>query len=141
MPPRKPTAAAKARAQRALRMRVAGAGYDRIAAELRTTPARARAAVVDACADIETDPPETAARIELERLDIMRAGLRKAIARGDTKAIGQAMKIDARRDELIAAHTVADDGPSVADRLHAIKSQALDELPDATIHPIDGGRP
>ncbi|QDQ97973.1 hypothetical protein [Tomitella fengzijianii] len=137
------TAAAKARQHRALRMRVAGASYDRIAADLKTTPERARAAVVDACADLENDPPEIAARLELERLDTMRAGLWKAIGRGDTKAIGQAMKIDERRDEVLAGLARPDDqtGPTVAERLHAIKTAAADDAPGAELYSIDGGRP
>ena len=99
--PRK-TATAE-RKNRALQRRIGGLTFQAIADELNVTRQAAHALVKSALAELNEKTAESAEelrRLELERLDTMRAAVWGGVLKGDLQSVDRALKISARLSAL-----------------------------------------
>lgn len=116
-------------ADRAVALRIAGGSYDAIGEQLGLSADEAEALVDAAIASKTNESASTAARLDLARLDALLLAVWKSAARGDSTAVTQALKITAQRAALLdriggGNPDPSSGGPSVADRLAAVKESA-----------------
>jgi hypothetical protein len=105
-------AAAHERATKALELRLAGASYDRIAAQLGYEgKSGAYHAVQRALREAEPPGAEATELTELARLDAMLTGLWPKARRGEVTAVDRVLKIEERRDQILAREQVRADDP------------------------------
>ncbi|MCX7939932.1 MAG: helix-turn-helix domain-containing protein [Thermoflexales bacterium] len=99
---------AAARRAEALRMRIAGASYREIAAQLGVSHEAARQLVIKALEQVSDVSEELRAelrKLELERLDAMLRSLWQKVAAGNESAINTALRIMERRAKLAGLDT------------------------------------
>lgn len=99
----------KSNRDRALQLRMAGAGYAAIAGQLGIPQTEVEGYVEEALAALNAESSEVRARLELSRLDTLLMGIWSQAQRGDSAAVGQALKIIGQRTALLAR---LDGGPA-----------------------------
>ena len=92
----------KSNRDRALQLRMAGASYGAIAGQLGISRAEVEGYVQEGLAALNAESSEVRARLELSRLDTLLMGIWSQAQRGDTSAVGQALKIIGQRTALLA---------------------------------------
>jgi len=119
----------------ALKLRLAGATYAVIAEKLDIGRTQAYRDVTEALAEIKREPAQAVLDMELHRLDQMLLGLWRPAVSGNTKAVGMALQIMARR----ARYLRLDEGSPPDTSLEA--RTALDELHKAILAAADAINP
>lgn len=113
---------------RCVQLRLAGASYDKIAAQLKLPIEEVERLVAEGVAALNSEPSALRARLELARLDALLMGIWAQAQRGDTAAVGQALKIIGQRSAILARLDGGQSGepdnsgaPSVADQVATLK--------------------
>ncbi|MBC3178136.1 hypothetical protein [Corynebacterium lujinxingii] len=111
-----------------MQLRLAGASYDKIAAQLKLPIEEVERLVAEGVAALNSEPSALRARLELARLDALLMGIWAQAQRGDTAAVGQALKIIGQRSAILARLDGVQSGepdnsgvPSVADQVATLK--------------------
>lgn len=122
-------------ADRALALRKGGAAWDTIADKVNMPATLVAAMVADRLLDNPDVEYEIEIRLDLARLDALLVPAYRAGTKGDPKAIDQALKILARRGELLSELDVAD--PSGARMDHVEGDTDPDDAPPVTLTPAE----
>ena len=88
--------------ERAVNLRVAGASYADIADRLGVDVIEAEDMVAGYLSAMSSESPDIRIRLELSRLDSLLKAIWKQAARGDSTAVGQALKITGQRATLLS---------------------------------------
>ena len=116
----------KSNLDRCVQLRLAGADYDKIAAQLKLPREEVERLVAEGVAALNSEPAELRARLELARRAALLMGIWAQAQRGDTAAVGQALKIIGQRSAILARldggpRAETDDVASVADQVAYLK--------------------
>lgn len=88
--------------ERAVNLRVAGVSYADIADRLGVDVIEAEDMVAGYLSAMSSESPDIRIRLELSRLDSLLKAIWKQAARGDSTAVGQALKITGQRATLLS---------------------------------------
>lgn len=111
--------------QKCVGLRMAGATYESIAAQLKLPLEEVERLVEQGVSALSTESPEMRARLELARLDALLMGIWSQAQRGDTAAVGQALKIIGHRTAVLSRLDGANTGgagESVEERVAWLKT-------------------
>lgn len=100
------------RAAKALELRLAGARYDRIAEQLGYASRNGAYEAVQRALRDSVPPGEEATELtELARLDAMLTGLWPKARRGEVTAVDRVLRIEERREQILAREQIRADAP------------------------------
>lgn len=114
----------KSNRDRCLQLRMAGASYAAIAGQLGIPLEEVERYVAEGVEALNSESSEVRARLELSRLDTLLMGIWSQAQRGDTAAVGQALKIIGQRTALLARL----DGPASEVRINAAPQPVSEQV-------------